>query len=169
MFSKADLKPCRRCHRTVRWTTSEAGKAFAVDPDPSEQGNTAVIRDVGGTLRSRRVSADRPLVRGERLMMPHAATCTPPARGATPPPRTPPRRAQPRADTFYAVLGVTRTADAMEIRSAYRRLARANHPDLVHDPAAENRFKAISEAYAVLSDPTRRQVYDLTGRAPRPR
>ncbi|MEU0516629.1 J domain-containing protein [Streptosporangium sp. NPDC006007] len=167
MFSKADLTSCRRCHRTVRWTTSEAGKAFAVDPDPNEQGTTAVMRDVRGTLRSRRVSADRPLIPGERLMMPHAATCTPPARGATPPPRTPPRRAQPRANTFYAVLGVSRTADAMEIRSAYRRLARQLHPDT--NPGAGDRFKAVTEAYAVLSDPTRRQVYDLTGRAPRPR
>lgn len=169
MFSKTDLKPCRRCHRTVRWTTSEAGKAFAVDPDPDPAGNTAVLRDVGGTLRSRRVSADRPLIPGERLMMPHAATCTPPAPRNAPPPRTPPRRSQPRADTFYAVLGVTRTADAMEIRSAYRRLARANHPDINNDPAAEHRFKQVTEAYAVLSDPTRRQVYDLTPRAPRPR
>lgn len=169
MFSKADLKPCRRCHRVVRWTTSEAGRPFAVDPDPSEQGNTAVLRDVGGTLRSRRVSADRPLVPGERLMMPHAATCTPPARGATPPPKTPPRRSEGRAEGFYAVLGVTRTADPSEIRSAYRRLARANHPDVNTDPAAGDRFKRVTEAYAVLSDPTRRAAYDLTGRAPRPR
>lgn len=167
MFSRADLRPCRRCHRTVRWTTSEAGKAFAVDPDPSEQGNTAVMRDVGGTLRSRRVSADRPLMPGERLMMPHAATCTPPAPRDTPPPRTPPRRSQPRAEGFYAVLGVARTAGATEIRSAYRRLARQLHPDT--NPTGGDRFKAVTEAYAALSDPNARRTYDLTGRAPRPR
>lgn len=165
MFSKADLKPCRRCTKPVRWTTSEAGKAFAIDPDPSEVGNTAVMRDVAGTLRSRRVSAERPLMPGERLMMPHVATCTPAARRATPPPPKPPRPAQPRVGTFYAVLEVPLTATGPEIRSAYRRLARQLHPDI--NPAAGDRFKAVTEAYAVLSDPDRRATYDLTGRRPR--
>lgn len=169
MFSKADLRPCRRCGGTVRWTLSEAGKPFAVDPEPNSAGNTAIMRDVTGRLRSRRVSADRPLVPGERLMMPHAATCTPQAPRDTPPPRTPPRAPQPHAEGFYDVLGVTRTATALEIRTAYRRLARELHPDTNPEPGAGDRFKAVTQAYAVLSDPTQRATYDLTGRAPRPR
>ena len=53
------------------------------------------------------------------------------------------------APDFYQVLGVGRTASQEEIQRAYRKLARANHPDINHDPAAEERFKEISEAYQV--------------------
>lgn len=62
---------------------------------------------------------------------------------------------------FYKVLGVGKDADAAAIKSAYRRLARANHPDHhTGDKAAEARFKRISEANSVLGDPAKRKEYD---------
>src|ERR1700730_16433664 len=64
---------------------------------------------------------------------------------------------------FYQVLGVPRNADQDEIQRAYRKLARTYHPDVNSDPAAENRFKEISEAYDVLSDPQTRRRYDAFG------
>ena len=64
---------------------------------------------------------------------------------------------------FYRILGVPRTASQEEIQRAYRRLARENHPDVNRDPAAEDRFKDISEAYSVLSDPQTRRRYDAFG------
>ncbi|XHU05628.1 DnaJ C-terminal domain-containing protein [Amycolatopsis sp. WGS_07] len=64
---------------------------------------------------------------------------------------------------FYAVLGVDRTADQAEIQRAYRKLARQYHPDINKDPGAEDRFKEISEAYAVLSEPETRRRYDAFG------
>ena len=67
------------------------------------------------------------------------------------------------ARDFYDVLGVSRGASQDEIQRAYRKLARTYHPDLNSDPAAEERFKEISEAYAVLSDPKTRQRYDAFG------
>lgn len=67
---------------------------------------------------------------------------------------------------YYAVLGVSRDATQEDIKRAYRRLARESHPDANHsDPHAEERFKSISEAYGVLSDPQRRQQYDTFGTA----
>ncbi|HEY5183505.1 MAG TPA: DnaJ domain-containing protein, partial [Actinomycetes bacterium] len=66
---------------------------------------------------------------------------------------------------FYKVLGVPKGAKADEIKKAYRKLARQYHPDANKgDPAAEERFKGISEAYDVLSDEKRRKEYD-EGRA----
>jgi curved DNA-binding protein len=65
---------------------------------------------------------------------------------------------------FYEVLGVPRTASQEEIQRAYRRLARTYHPDVNHDPGAEDRFKDVSEAYDVLSDPQTRRRYDAFGR-----
>ena len=56
-----------------------------------------------------------------------------------------------------------RTATQDEIQQAYRKLARAHHPDVNKDPAAEDRFKDISEAYDVLSDPETRRRYDAFG------
>src|SRR5215207_4555503 len=64
---------------------------------------------------------------------------------------------------FYEALGVSRTADQEEIQRAYRRLARTYHPDVNKDPGAEERFKEISEAYDVLSDPETRRRYDAFG------
>lgn len=62
---------------------------------------------------------------------------------------------------YYEVLGVKKTATPAEMRKAYRKLARQNHPDAnPNDPAAEDRFKEISTAYEVLSDPEKRKQYD---------
>jgi curved DNA-binding protein len=64
---------------------------------------------------------------------------------------------------FYQILGVPRQASQEEIQQAYRKLARAHHPDVNPDPAAEERFKNISAAYDVLSDPQTRRRYDAFG------
>jgi curved DNA-binding protein len=64
---------------------------------------------------------------------------------------------------FYETLGVPRTASQDDIQRAYRRLARQYHPDVNHDPGAEDRFKDVSEAYDVLSDPQARRRYDAFG------
>ncbi|MDN3294329.1 DnaJ C-terminal domain-containing protein [Streptomyces ficellus] len=66
---------------------------------------------------------------------------------------------------YYDVLGVSRNASTEEIQRAYRGLARRWHPDLNKDPGAEERFKEISEAYEVLSDPENRKRYDRYGHA----
>jgi curved DNA-binding protein CbpA len=65
---------------------------------------------------------------------------------------------------YYAVLGVPKTATDAEIKRAYRKLARAHHPDLnANDQAAEARFKEINEANEVLGDPDKRRKYDELG------
>ena len=62
---------------------------------------------------------------------------------------------------FYKVLGVSKDATAKDIKTAFRKLARQNHPDqLPGDAAAEARFKEISEANSVLSNPAARREYD---------
>jgi molecular chaperone DnaJ len=66
---------------------------------------------------------------------------------------------------YYAVLGVDKDASAGEIKKAYRKLARENHPDATAaDAAAEERFKKVGEAYAVLGDKETRKQYDETRR-----
>jgi curved DNA-binding protein len=65
---------------------------------------------------------------------------------------------------YYAILGVSKTASADEIKKTFRRLARKYHPDMnPGDKQAEARFKEVSEAYEVLSDPEKRQKYDQFG------
>src|SRR5918995_424338 len=66
---------------------------------------------------------------------------------------------------LYGLLGVERGASDAEIKRAFRKLAQQWHPDVNKDPEAEARFKEASEAYQILSDPDRRQRYDMFGRA----
>jgi DnaJ-class molecular chaperone len=72
--------------------------------------------------------------------------------------------ASPTLADHWAVLGLEPGADAAALKKAFRRQARRWHPDLnSNDPAAEERFKRINEAYAVLSDPRRRQAWEAGG------
>ena len=64
---------------------------------------------------------------------------------------------------YYDVLGISKNASADEIKSAYHSLAKRYHPDVNKDPGAEEKFKEIQEAYAVLSDPQKKQNYDQFG------
>ena len=64
---------------------------------------------------------------------------------------------------YYATLGVDKGASQADIKKAFRRLARENHPDVNKSAAAEKRFKEISEANEVLSDPEKRKAYDQLG------
>lgn len=61
---------------------------------------------------------------------------------------------------YYAILGIDRRADPQDIKNAFRKLVKAYHPDHNSDPAAELRFKKITEAYETLNDSARRTAYD---------
>ena len=67
------------------------------------------------------------------------------------------------ADDLYDVLGVSRGASSDDIQRAYRKLARKYHPDVSSEPGAEEKFKELSEAYSVLTDPEDRSRYDRFG------
>ncbi len=62
---------------------------------------------------------------------------------------------------YYALLGVDRDATADQVKRAYRKLARELHPDVSDDPETHERFKQVTAAYEVLSDPQKREMYDL--------
>ena len=64
---------------------------------------------------------------------------------------------------LYAVLEVEHNCSQEDLKRSYRRLARQLHPDTNDDPAAETRFKEVSQAYEILSDPERRANYDRFG------
>ncbi len=72
-----------------------------------------------------------------------------------------------REDDFYRLLRIEKHASAGEIKQAYREQARQYHPDVNTDEGAEEQFKRINEAYAVLSDSDKRRYYDLHGTVPR--
>ncbi len=67
---------------------------------------------------------------------------------------------------YYEVLGVNKNASEAEIKSAYRKLARQHHPDIDKSSGAAEKFKEISEAYQVLSNPEKRKAYDQFGHTP---
>ena len=66
---------------------------------------------------------------------------------------------------YYEVLGVSKDASSEEIKKSYRKLAKKYHPDINKEKGAEEKFKEINEAYEILSDPQKKQIYDQYGHA----
>jgi len=66
---------------------------------------------------------------------------------------------------YYEILGVPKNASNEDLKAAFRRLARQHHPDVNKEPDAEERFKELNEAYAILSDADKRAAYDRFGHA----
>ena len=60
----------------------------------------------------------------------------------------------------YEILGISKSASQDEIKSAYRKLAKKYHPDLNKEPGAEEKFKEVQEAYDILSDEKKKQLYE---------
>ena len=69
----------------------------------------------------------------------------------------------PEKKDYYEVLGVPKDSSEKDLKGAYRKLAMKYHPDRSEEPDAEEKFKELSEAYAVLSDPEKRKKYDQFG------
>lgn len=69
----------------------------------------------------------------------------------------------PECVDYYSVLGVSNDSNEEEIRKAYKRLALRYHPDKNSDADAEDKFKQIAQAYDVLTDPEKRNIYDQQG------
>lgn len=70
---------------------------------------------------------------------------------------------------YYSILGLQRGASEDEVKKAYRKQALKWHPDKNKSPTAEDRFKEVAEAYEVLSDPKKREIYDQFGEEGRQR
>lgn len=96
-ISPYGLGRCRGCSRTVRWSTTEAGKAMPLDPEPTDAGNVVARLGGGPGWWSRIPSRDRPQTDAERRFMPHVATCPSP-----PPPPAPQRPPAPAKATTKA-------------------------------------------------------------------
>ena len=69
------------------------------------------------------------------------------------------------SEDYYTLLKIDRSASQEDIKKAYRKLAMEFHPDVNTDKDAEETFKAIGEAYSVLSDNGKKRIYDRTGKA----
>lgn len=161
---KTDVVPCYRCGAPVIQAILKGPRVILLEPDPAPDSGEYAVYRTSISLFYGRPFASRQRLRSDELRM-RAHAC--PLRGYTPPPPPPRQHARPSDTSFYGVLGVSRTASTVEIRSAYRRLASQLHPDINPSPESVERFKAITEAYSVLSDPDQRRWYDQTGRRPR--
>ncbi|CAG9466534.1 unnamed protein product [Pedinophyceae sp. YPF-701] len=107
-----------------------------------------------GSVQSGAIAQPRVLARPARAGRPRTAA---PRRGAA-------LRVRAATD-YYETLGVSRDATQKQIKTAYRQKARKFHPDVNKEPGAEDKFKEISNAYEVLSDDQKRQIYDRFGEA----
>ncbi|WP_180369974.1 DnaJ domain-containing protein, partial [Oenococcus oeni] len=68
-------------------------------------------------------------------------------------------------EEYYKILGVAKSASQDEIKHAYRKMSKKYHPDLNHQPGAEDKYKQVQEAYETLGDPQKRAAYDQYGKA----